>query len=103
MNLYDCTTSGMNYLTSAFSIGVHTLIFHTNFQIELQKHFTYLEVNYSTISTTWNTDNKQAKRICAAKSGGIKIHRRVANHSEPIYLDLINNYDHYTDVFLSLQ
>lgn len=25
-------------------------------------------------------------------------HRRVANHSEPIYLDLINNYDHYTDV-----
>lgn len=58
----------MNYLTSTFSIGVHTLIFHTNFQIELQKHFPYLEVNYSTNPTTWNTDKKQARKyLCSQK------------------------------------
>lgn len=62
MSLYDYTASGMNYLTSTFSTGVDTLIFHTNFQIELQKHFTYLEVNSFTNSTAWNIDRKQTKK-----------------------------------------
>lgn len=47
---------------------VHTLIFHTNFQVELQKHFTYLEVNHSTNPTTWNMDKKQAEKyLCSQK------------------------------------
>lgn len=53
--------SKMNYLTLTFSTGVHALIFHTNFQMELQKHFTYLEFNYL------QTPGTQTKSISAGK------------------------------------
>lgn len=56
-------SSSNELLDLNFLLGVHTLIFHTNFPIELQEHFPYLEVNYSTNSTTWNTDQKQGKKV----------------------------------------
>lgn len=43
-------------------MGVFILIFHNNFQMEIQKHLIYLEVNYSTNSATWNADKKKKKK-----------------------------------------